>query len=81
MTLILIGVLSLLTAKNYKRGTFIRLGMFTFIGIGLAMLAIMVDYSAWNTFGVSAWILPVVVLCYFTALVVIHVWPKNDEEP
>jgi hypothetical protein len=55
--------------------------MFTFIGIGLAMLAIMVDYSAWNTFGVSVWILPVVVLCYFTALVVIHVWPKNDEEP
>jgi len=64
MTLILIGVLSLITVKNHKRGTFIRLGVFTVLGMGLAMLAIMVKNSAWSTFGVSAWILPVVVLCY-----------------
>jgi hypothetical protein len=66
MTLLLIGLLSLLTVRNYKRGsgTFIRLGVFLFLGLGLALLATMVNTTAFNSFGISAWVLPLVVLCY-----------------
>ena len=66
MTLLLIGLLSLLTVRNYKRGsgTFVRLGVFLFLGLGLALLAPMVNTAAFDSFGVSAWILPLVVLCY-----------------